>query len=224
MEKNMNPESIDRQMARLNPEDGWRPDTERALAQFHDLRDKGSHRARGGTPSWIWATAAAMVICGCLLAFPRLWKSGESAAAMRVLKDGQPTPDFNLKDSTGADLRLSDYKGKAVLLNFWATWCGGCKVEVPMLKEFETRYKANGLAVIGVSLDDDGWKSVMPYIEKNKLNYPVAIGNQQLAKRYGVDALTMTLLIDREGMVAGMHFGLVEKSTWESEIDRLLRK
>ena len=143
---------------------------------------------------------------------------------MRVVKDGQPAPDFNLRDSTGAEVKLSDYRGKAVLLNFWATWCRPCKVEVPMLMEFENRYKSGGLAVIGVSMDDDGWKSVMPYIAKNKLNYPVVIGSQELAKKYGAESLPMTMLIDREGRLAGVHLGLVEEKTWESEIDRLLTK
>jgi thiol-disulfide isomerase/thioredoxin len=110
------------------------------------------------------------------------------------------------------------------VLNFWATWCRPCKVEIPMLKDFENRYQASGLAVIGVSMDDDGWKSVMPYIEKKKLNYPVVIGNQELAKRYGVGAMPTTLLIDREGRLAGVHVGLVEKKTWEGEIGRLLSR
>ena len=205
---------VDEYLARLSPEDGWQPDTTRAMVQFRESRDGGNR----GRRNWIWAPPAAMAVLVCVLAFPHLW----SSAAVRVLKDGQPTPDFNLKDSTGANLRLADYKGRAVLLNFWATWCGGCKVEIPMLKEFEKRYKASGLAVIGVSMDDDGWKSVMPYLAKNKLNYPIVIGNQELAKRYGVEAMPMTLLIDREGRLAGVHVGLVERKTWESEIGRLL--
>jgi peroxiredoxin len=214
MEKNMSRESVDEQLARLSPEDDWRPDTMHALAKFREARDRQTRAAR----SWIWATAAAMAVFVCVLAFPHLW----SSAAVRVLKDGQPAPDFNLKDSTGANLRLSGYKGRAVLLNFWATWCGGCRVEIPMLMEFENRYKTSGLAVIGVSMDDDGWKSVKPWLGKNNLNYPVVIGDQELAKRYGVEAMPMTLLIDREGRVAGVHLGLVEKKTWEGEISRLL--
>jgi peroxiredoxin len=216
MEKNMDIKSVDEQLARLNAADGWQPDTTRALAKFRELR-VGKSR---GTRNWIWATATAMIVCACLLAFPRIW----SAASMRVLKDGQTAPDFNLRDSTGAQLRLSDYKGKAVLLNFWATWCRPCKVEVPMLMEFENRYKASGLAVVGVSMDDDGWKSVMPYIEKNRLSYPVVIGTRELAKRYGAESLPMTMLIDREGKLAGVHLGLVDDKTWESEIGRLLAK
>jgi cytochrome c biogenesis protein CcmG/thiol:disulfide interchange protein DsbE len=216
MEKNRSLESVDEQLAALSPEEGWRPDTTRALAQFRESRDRKTR----GTRSWMWAGAAAMAVVICLMAFPHLW----SSASVRVLKDGQPAPDFNLKDSTGAKLMLSDYKGKAVVLNFWATWCRPCRVEVPMLIEFESRYKAGGLAVIGVSMDDDGWKSVMPYLGKNKLNYPVVIGNPELAKRYGVEAMPTTLLIDREGRLAGVHIGLVEKKTWESEIGRLLER
>jgi peroxiredoxin len=214
MGKNMNLESVDEQLSTLGPDDDWRPDTLRALAQFRAARARGTR----GMRIWIWAAAAAMAVFMCLLAFPHLW----SSASVRVLKDGQPAPDFSLKDSTGADLRLSDYRGTAVVLNFWATWCRPCKVEMPMLEDFEARYKASGLAVIGVSMDDDGWKSVMPYLGKNKLNYPVVIGNPELAKRYGVEAMPTTLLIDRAGRLAGVHVGPVEKKTWESEISRLL--
>ena len=137
---------------------------------------------------------------------------------------GQPAPDFTLDDSAGSPFKLSAYQGRVVLLDFWATWCTGCKVEIPWYVEFQNKYRKDGLAAIGVSMDDDGWKSVMPYLGKNELNYPVVIGNQELAKRYGVEAMPMTLLIDREGRVAGVHLGLVEKKTWESEIGRLLGK
>ena len=76
---------------------------------------------------------------------------------------GQRAPDFTLIDSTGSPIKLSELKGKVVLLDFWATWCGGCKVEIPWYMEFETKYAKKGLATIGVSLDDDGWKSVKPF-------------------------------------------------------------
>lgn len=220
MEKNDEMRNFaDEHLALLEPEAEWRPDTAHAFRQL-----QSGARKQPGVPGWVFATGAAAMVCAGLLAFPHVWKTGESAAAIRFLKDGQQMPDFNLKDSTGADFRLSDYKGKAVLLNFWATWCGGCKVEVPMLMEFENRYKTDGLAVIGISLDDDGWKAVMPYLANNKVNYRIATGNQGLAKQYGVEALPMTLLIDRQGKLAGIHTGLVEKSTWEFEIGQLLRR
>src|SRR5262245_37814470 len=92
-------------------------------------------------------------------------RTPESASAASARK---PAADFALQDSTGQTVRLSDYKGKVVLLDFWATWCGPCKVEEPWLKEFETTYKDRGFAVLGVSMDEEGWKVVKPYIEKQK--------------------------------------------------------
>jgi peroxiredoxin len=131
--------------------------------------------------------------------------------------------DFTLSDSKGASVKLSDYKGRVVLLDFWATWCGGCKVEIPWYMEFQSKYKGSGLSVIGVSMDEDGWKSVKPFLEKQPMNYSVVIGNPDLATLYGVDAMPMTLLIDRDGKVAASHVGMVDKNAFESEIQILLK-
>jgi len=84
------------------------------------------------------------------------------------------------------------------------------------------RYKDSGLSAIGVSLDEDGWKSVKPFLRKKPINYAVVIGNPELAKLYGVDAMPVTLLIDRDGMIAATHVGMVDKDAFESEIKVLL--
>ena len=209
--------SVDEELAYLNPEESWRPDAKRGWTRFHERRDQSGFR----TQRWLWAAAAAAIVCACLLAYPRLTNS---VAAERVLKDGFMAPDFVLKDSAGADVRLSDYRGKAVVLNFWATWCRPCRIEMPMLAELESQYKARGLEVVGVSVDDDGWKSVRPFVEKNPVPYPVVIGDLALQKRYGVVAMPMTVLIDREGKVAGMHLGIAGNEVWEREIEALIRK
>jgi peroxiredoxin len=132
-------------------------------------------------------------------------------------------PNFTLSDSKGASVRLSDYKGKVVLLDFWATWCHGCKTEIPWYMEFQNKYKDEGLSVIGVSMDDDGWKSVKPFIEEQKMNYAVVIGDEALAKLYAVDALPVTMLIDRNGKIAVTHAGMVEKDAFEKQIRALLQ-
>lgn len=136
----------------------------------------------------------------------------------------QPAPNFTLIDSNGSSVQLSDFKGKVVLLDFWATWCHGCKTEIPWYMDFESKYKDQGLAAIGVAMDDDGWKKVKPFVNAKKMNYPVVLGNDSLAKRYGIKALPVTLLIDRQGRIAVSHTGLVDKTVFEGQIQSLLHR
>ncbi|MEO8098918.1 MAG: TlpA disulfide reductase family protein [Acidobacteriota bacterium] len=132
--------------------------------------------------------------------------------------------DFKLVDANGAEVKLSDYKDKVVLLNFWATWCGPCQVEIPWFKEFEQTYKDRGFAVVGVSADEEGWAAVKPYIEAKKLNYRVLLDDQKMPSPYkDVQALPSTYFIDRQGRIAGFHEGLVSKGTYEDGIQALLR-
>lgn len=144
-------------------------------------------------------------------------------AAVKPEKDRKRAPDFALKDVTGATVRLSDYRGKVVLLNFWATWCGPCKIEIPWFIDFEQSYKDRKFAVLGISMDEDGWDSVKPYLEQRRINYRVMIGTEELSQLYGgIDALPTTFMIDREGRIASKHEGLVSKSAYENEILDLL--
>ncbi|MDP8988641.1 MAG: TlpA family protein disulfide reductase [Acidobacteriota bacterium] len=137
--------------------------------------------------------------------------------------DRKVAANFTLADARGAKVALADYKGKVVLLNFWATWCGPCKVEIPWFIEFNKTYKDRGLAVVGVSLDDDGWKSVKPYLAEKKIDYTVVVGNDSVSKSYGdVDSLPTTFIIDQDGRIAFTHTGLVSKDTYEKEILSLL--
>ena len=156
-----------------------------------------------------------------LLAVPSIGR-GEDDTNSLV---GKPAPDFSLADANGAPIRLSAYRGKVVLLDFWATWCGGCKTEIPWYIEFENKYKESGLSVVGVSVDEDGWKSVKPFLEEKKVNYRILLGSWDLAKQFGVDnALPVTLLIDRDGRIADSHTGLVDKAVFENEIKVLLKE
>ncbi|MBZ5605331.1 MAG: TlpA family protein disulfide reductase [Acidobacteriia bacterium] len=158
--------------------------------------------------------AATLSTTGC---------SNTSAAAVKPEKDRKVAPDFTLKDANGNLVKLSDYRGKVVLLNFWATWCGPCKIEIPWFIDFQQQYRDRDFAILGVSFDDDGWKSVKPYIEQKKINYRVMIGTEELSTLYGgIDSLPTTFLIDRTGRVAKMHMGLVGKDEYQSEIQDLL--
>jgi peroxiredoxin len=132
--------------------------------------------------------------------------------------------DFTLKDENGATVKLSDYRGKVVLLNFWATWCGPCGVEIPWFTDFEQKYKSQGFAVLGVSMDEDGWAAVKPFVAERKINYRILLGNDSLAQLYGgLDSLPTSFLIDREGKVAfPPHIGLISKNEYLNEIQCLL--
>jgi cytochrome c biogenesis protein CcmG/thiol:disulfide interchange protein DsbE len=135
----------------------------------------------------------------------------------------KPAPGFSLKDADGRAVNLADYRGKVVLLNFWATWCGPCKIEIPWFMEFEQRYKDRGFAVLGVAMDDDGWEVVKPYVAKNKINYRILMGNDDVAAKYGgVDSLPTTYIIDQNGRIVSTHVGLVSKSEYEDDIAKLL--
>ncbi len=139
-------------------------------------------------------------------------------------KDRKAAPDFTLTDASGKQVKLSDYRGKVVLLNFWATWCGPCALEIPWFIEFEQQYRSQGLEVLGVSMDEDGWQVVKPYIAEHKMNYRVLLGNDSVSQLYGgVESLPTTFIIDRDGKFAfSPHVGLAGKNEYLNEIQTLL--
>ncbi len=163
--------------------------------------------------------ALGIVLTAGLLASPAGQTTAITAPDTRKI-----APDFNLRDSRGTSITLSHFKGKVILLDFWATWCTGCKVEIPWYMEFQSKYKHGGLSVIGVSMDEDGWKSVKPFLKEHPISYSVVVGNPDLGKLYGVDSMPMTLLIDRNGEIAASHVGMVEKNAFEGEIQILLKE
>jgi thiol-disulfide isomerase/thioredoxin len=163
------------------------------------------------------------------IVFSALWFAGcgtgpdSVRAAVKSEKVRKPAPEFALKDADGKVVKLSDYKGKVVLLNFWATWCGPCKIEIPWFVEFEQNYRDKGFAVLGVAMDDDGWAAVKPYVTSHKVNYRMVIGDDLTAQKYGgVDSLPTSFLIDREGRTAAVHVGLVSKKDYQNDIAQLL--
>lgn len=133
-------------------------------------------------------------------------------------------PDFTLTDENGRKVKLSDFRGKVVVLNFWATWCGPCELEIPWFVEFEQQYRSKGLEIVGVSMDEDGWQAIKPFIGQHRINYPVLLGNDSVGQLYGgVDSLPTTFIIDRDGTVAyPPHVGLADKSEYLGEIEALL--
>ena len=121
--------------------------------------------------------------------------------------EGQLAPDFALKSSTGENLRLSEYRGDVVMINFWATWCGPCRQEMPLLDELYTRYERVGFNLLGVNIDDDS-RRAMQMIEELGVNFPVLFdASKEVSKLYEVDAMPVTVLVDREGNVRFVHHG-----------------
>jgi peroxiredoxin len=146
------------------------------------------------------------------------------AASVKPDKERKPAPDFALKDADGKVVHLADYRGKVVLLDFWATWCGPCKIEIPWFMEMQRKNKDKGFEVLGVAMDDEGWEAVKPFVTDLRVNYRVVIGNDATAELYGgVDALPTTFLIDREGKIAAVHVGLTSKKDFEDGVAELLQ-
>src|SRR5579884_1993663 len=174
----------------------------------------------------ITAATACLFFTGCAKA-PKTAQAADvnAQAATGDQKEHKLAPDFTLKDVNNVKVKLSDYKGKVVLLDFWATWCGPCKIEIPWFMEFENQFKDRCFAVLGVSMDEGGWNDVRPYIEERKINYRILLGNDEVGQAYGgVDSLPTTLLIDRSGRIAQIHVGLEKgKNEIRDEIESLLR-
>lgn len=175
---------------------------------------------------------ATLAICGLLLSIaPALFAQRDVHASLIASADRKPAPQFHLMADTGKFARLSDYRGKVVLLNFWATDCVGCVLEIPSIIDVETAYKMKGFTVVGVSMDipydgmkdaNEAWGKVKPFIEKSKINYPILMGSDSLFKEFGLTQLPDTLLIDKTGRVAAVYVGLISKDNVETNIRKLL--
>jgi cytochrome c biogenesis protein CcmG/thiol:disulfide interchange protein DsbE len=132
-------------------------------------------------------------------------------------------PNFTLKAADGKTIELAKLKGKVVIVNFWATWCGPCRQEIPGFMDVYKQYKDKGLEIVGVSLDRNGWDVVKPYLKKAKITYPIVIGGGGLAEAYGgIDAIPATFIVDRDGNIAKKHVGYLSKSDCEEFIKTLL--
>jgi peroxiredoxin len=124
---------------------------------------------------------------------------------------GAPAPGFRLKDLAGHTLRLSDYRGKVLVINFWATWCAPCLAEMPELVKLQQEYKAKGIQVIGVAAATDRRSKALTIKRRLKLNYLVVIGTKRLESAYGIgDVLPLTVVVDRNGIIRERILGILE--------------
>ena len=165
------------------------------------------------------AIAGVAVLLGVVACSP----SHPPRPVAKKANNRKAAPNFSLKDASGKVVQLADYKGKVVLLDFWATWCGPCKIEIPWFTEFERKYKDRGFEVLGVSMDDDGWKSVNPFVQEKKINYRIVMGDDKTGDQFGgLEALPTTFVIDRYGRIASVHVGLTNKKDFSDAIEELL--
>ena len=153
--------------------------------------------------------------------------SAEDDAAADAKVAGKAAPlNFTLKDMNGVDVKLASFKGKPIIVNFWATWCGPCRAEIPSLVELQTQYGAEGkdVVILGISVDDPIEK-LKPYATQMKMNYPVLVGNgrDDVQDAFGpLWGIPVTVFIDREGRIAKKHSGIASKEQFEQEIKALL--
>lgn len=232
---------VDARLAALQPDDSWQPNIAHAQSLLGQQISKPHSRSSRYCGWAAVVTTAAALIAFALTTAPTprvlaqrcvdcsiaLWQSISPTAPPQqnliAPSNRVPAPDFTLTDAEGKSIRLSDKKGKVVLVNFWATWCGGCQVEIPWFRELYATHKDAGLDAIGISMDDDGWSSVRPYLKEKPIPYTIVIGADAIAKQFNVTAMPVTILIDRQGKIAATHAGVVAKSTYESEIKSLLK-
>jgi thiol-disulfide isomerase/thioredoxin len=139
-----------------------------------------------------------------------------------ITKSG-PAPDFTLQSLDGTNLRLSDLRGKAVLLNFWATWCGPCKIEMPWFIELQKQYGSQGLQIVGVAMDDSSKEDIAKFAKDMGVNYPVLLGKEAVGDAYGgVPALPESFFIGRDGKIVDKIIGLRGKAEIEDSIKKAL--
>ena len=134
----------------------------------------------------------------------------------------QPAPAWELKDLDGELVKSSDFLGKVVILDFWATWCAPCKVEIPGFIGLQKQYGDQGLVVIGVSLDSQGVAVVRRFLADFEMNYRVVLGDVALMQAFGGTAIPTTVIIDRAGNIVARHVGFTPRETFEREIKPLL--
>src|SRR5580704_17999865 len=136
---------------------------------------------------------------------------------------GDTIPDFTLQSLDGKNTRLSDFRGQAVLLNFWATWCAPCKIEMPWFVELQKQYGPQGFQIVGVAMDDASAKEIADFAKEMGVNYPILLGQESVGQSYGgVSVLPTTFFLDRDGKLTAREFGLQSRSVFVDHIKKAL--
>ena len=151
-------------------------------------------------------------------------KPADTTSSVTTTRTNDLAPGFTLKLTDGKDIKLSDHKGKIVIIDFWATWCPPCRRGIPDLVEIQKKYQKEVL-IIGISLDNETKPDVVPFIKQYKINYPVAYGNMEVVTAFGnIQAIPTSFIIDQAGKIVDKHIGLVDKSAYINKITELLKK
>ena len=145
---------------------------------------------------------------------------------------GKPAPDFSAQNLDGKDVTLADYKGKVVLVNFWATWCDPCRIEIPWLIDMQNKYGSKGFTVLGIAMDDEGKSVVAPFLAKERfdvngeklpMNYPIVIGNDDIADKFGgLFGYPTSVLISPDGKIVKRITGIISEDEITKAIEDLL--
>ncbi len=168
------------------------------------------------------ALVVVAVVAAAMLYFGFHMARRSGPAPPPITKSG-PAPDFMLQSLDGTSMRLSDLRGKAVLLNFWATWCSPCKIEMPWFIELQKQYGAQGLQIVGVAMDDSSKEDIAKFAKDMGVNYPVLLGKEEVGDAYGgVPALPETFFIGRDGKIVDKIIGLKGKAEIEDSIKKAL--
>jgi thiol-disulfide isomerase/thioredoxin len=242
---------VDERLATLSPDNEWQPNIAKGFVRFRELRDAGRRRSwmRGLTVAA--ATAAVCLSLVATLRAPRVFAerclnycsevlSLDSSTSNPVRVDAKPRSGYPTTEEgglllpglDGMDVTLDQYKGKVVLVNFWATWCQPCRIEIPWLMEFSERYGAQGLVVIGVAMDDQGKKVVEPWLKNQTfqvngrpgtMNYKIVLGNEAIADKFGgMMGLPTSFLYARDGKRVKTVLGQLNRNDLEKAIESQL--
>jgi len=165
----------------------------------------------------------AMVVALMLVFTFKLARRSLPGVASGTAQTNGIAPDFTLQSIDGKTVRLSDFRGKAVVLNFWATWCGPCKIEMPWFVDLQKQYGPAGVQFLGVAMDDASSKDIAEFAQSMKVNYPILIGKEAVGDAYGgVQFLPETFYVDRNGKIVDKAFGLKGRGEIEDDIKKIV--
>ena len=165
----------------------------------------------------------ASIVVVMLFAGLRAARNNRANAPGKGQLVGNLAPDFELQTLEGKNLKLSDLRGKAVLLNFWATYCGPCKLEMPWFVELQKEYGPQGFQIVGVAMDDASTEDIAKFAKEMGVNYPILLGKESVGESYGgVGVLPTTFFVDRDGKLIAREFGLVSRSVFVDHIKKAL--